>query len=196
MPGVYAQTNGPAVLYVRLPSPITPGSQGTSGTIPPVGTNATGVGGSYVPLGICRERITFEINFKDLPVPADNAGPNIPADVQYMGMDANIRAVLTEYDPVVLSALKQIGAGAEGQLDQIGTFYGASGRTFGIGCNSSAPPFLNRAWKFPNCIWRPLGEGHGTQFSEITMHIYAWALVGNALSAASTPLYFTPTPVP
>lgn len=162
MPGVLYQVNGPAVVYV----------------------SASKLGGQNLALGIARERIKIRINHYDEPIKADNAGPRLPADVQYMGKDAHINMTLSEFDPAVLDSIEQLSAGAPGQLGPIGMPMGAGGLTFSLKIPSNYKP-----WTFPNCVLRPRGDAIGTEYTLLDLEFYAFALVGNALSALGTPLF-------
>jgi hypothetical protein len=160
---VLYQVNGPAVVYV------------SGGKVSP---------SSKLALGIARERIKIAVNHHDGKIPADNAGPNLPADVQYFGKDATIRATLSEFDPDVLDLLEQLDASGPGQLGTIGIPMGAAGLTFRVQIPSNYRP-----WTFYNCVLRSRGDAIGTEFSLLDLEFYAFALIGNAINAKGTPLY-------
>ncbi len=160
MAGVLYQVNGPFQVYIQR------------------------TGGGALALGIGRERGRIRINHYQGQIKADNAGPNLPADLQQFGKDATISMTLSEFDPAVLDALEQEDAPAVGQLGNIGAPMGANGLTFQLKIPSNYKP-----WTFYNTVLRNRGDAVGTEYSLIDLEFYAFALVGSATSARGTPLF-------
>jgi hypothetical protein len=161
MAGVLYQVNGPAIVYIQ-----------------------NNKGGSKLALGICRSQINITINQKDRPIQADNAGPELPADLQYFGADANIRATLSQFDPAVLDALSAFASASPGVLGPIGQPMAANGLTFKLIIPSNYKP-----WTFYNTVLRRRSDGAGTEFSQIDLEFYAFAAIGSLVNAAGVPLF-------
>jgi hypothetical protein len=135
-------------------------------------------------LGICRDRINIAVNNYDGAVPADNAGPRLPADLQNLGADANIRCTLSQHDPAVLNLLQRRGAATTGDVGPIGAFMGAGGLDFQLKIPSNYRP-----WTFYHVTLRSRRDGEGTEFSLIDLEFYAFALIGNSTNPSATPLF-------
>lgn len=157
--------NGPALIYVK------------GG---PFGSRLT-------QLGISEDGVDIEINSHDSPVMTDAAGPALPADVQDMGEDANVRCGLSVYDYDALVALRKRGnAKAEGVAGSRGRLLGQNGHAFVLVIASET----DEPWRFFTTILRgPRHVKPSTKYSVQRLNFYSWALVGPSNSANGVKLY-------
>jgi len=139
-------------------------------------------------LGICRERIRIAITEYDEPIRSGNAGPNIPADVQYFGKDATISGTLAEYDPAVVAAIESLTEASPGNLQTIGAPMYAGGLTFALKIPSPSP-YSQLPWTFPVCKRRRLADASGTEYTLIDFEFYAFAPFKASLTGEISALF-------
>lgn len=156
--------NGPAIVYVGF-----------------------GLTGGLKQLGIPEDGVDIEINSHDVPVMTDGAGPALPADIQDMGEDANIRFGMSAWDDDVLTLVARRGnAAAEGASGSRGRLLGANGHTIRLVIDSET----DLPWRFLTCILRgPRHRKPATRYMVQRLHFYAWALVGAGNSSRNVKLY-------
>jgi hypothetical protein len=141
--------------------------------------------GSKLPLGIARGQGRIVINYYENPIHSDNAGPNIPADVQDMGKDAQISVQLSQVDPAVLDLIS-----TNSDAPDVGTI-----NTMGLPMNLNSAAFRihipsnYRPWTFYSCKLRRRGDGIGTEYSLIDLDFYAWAPIGNMVNSRGARLF-------
>jgi hypothetical protein len=153
-----------------------------------VGLQGVGQVDALADVGITENGPAIDIEWLDEPVQADNAGPQLEADVQHMGRRANIRFGLPIYDLAVLTTwfLGHAAGSAEGNMLAAGTLIFANGKGFRLVVSS---PTDGQPWRFfysrvKHCALRP-----GTKYNVYDVVIEAIPYVGVAATSANTPFY-------
>lgn len=137
-------------------------------------------------LGINQGAGRINVNHYIQKVMSDNAGNQIPADVQGMGKDASISVALSQYDPTVLALLEQRGAIQPGAIGNIGEFLAAGNKTVRLLIPSNEEP-----WTFFNTVLLPRSKKAGSEYSVQSLEFYAFAPVGSAVSNAKNTLLYS-----
>lgn len=153
-----------------------------------VGLQGVGQVDALADVGITENGPSIQVDNLEEPVQADNAGPQMPADLQDMGKVATIRFGLPIYDLAVLTAwfLSKQSGGSEGQIMAPGTLIYAGGKGFRLIISS---PTDNQPWRFfytrvKSCSLRP-----GTKYNVYDVALEAIPYVGVSATPANTPLY-------
>lgn len=146
-----------------------------------------GYSGALSQLGISEDGADIEITSHDQPVMTDAAGPALPADLQDMGEDANIRIALSAYDVDALKAVRKRGnAATEGLSGNRGRLLATNGHSIRLVIDSET----DEVWRFWTTVLRgPRHAKVGTRYTVQRLNFYAWAFVGASNSSKDKKLY-------
>jgi hypothetical protein len=169
------------------------------------------------PLGYTRNgsQISFQQFYEDIPGDQNGGDAGPPVEVQLLGQIANVRLMLTKYNPTIFQAAQEIMYNANfvpGTVNP-GLIGSANGQQAGslmftggpagvsqcwaiyIGVPSTTPSGSSTVglfpWFFPNCLIRePYELNVGTKYSELALSFTAYNLTAAFGSAATgLPLY-------
>lgn len=151
------------------------------------------VGDGLETLGISQAGINVRISRKKRAVMSDAAGPDVPAELQQMSMEADIDVDLISWDVVTLGRLLDKAAGGpgaaaiEGEIAVPGGLVGTTGLYFPL----YLPSTLTGPFYFPTATIRnPDSIKVGTEYAPQRLSFYAWPFVaGSVISAGGTVLY-------
>ena len=151
----------------------------------------TGTGGAAAleSLGIPKDGVKIEITKHDKRVMTDVSGPDMPAELQEMGMSAKIRCTLIAVDlAVALKIKKGASETTEGTTPAIGSFLGGLGQPYAFRLlidSTTDTPYNFLTAKLVS--WQ---EKKSSQHNEYDVEFFAWAyLAPTATTAAAAVLY-------
>jgi hypothetical protein len=169
--------NGPAIIYTG--SPLFDATHLLAAGY----TQGSSSLGSPAQLGISVDGVEITLSTYDDPIIADTGGMRLPVDLQDMGIDALIRFQLVIYDLTVLQPLRQRSGATEGTLPQLGALVAANLYTKRLIISGAAD---DGPWRFYNTYPRNVESTKvGTKRTIWNLELYAWAVIGNAVTAAS-----------
>lgn len=146
------------------------------------------VGEGLVTLGMSQAGIEVRISRKKRAVMSDAAGPDVPAELQAMGMEADVSVDLIAWDTAVLAATLALASGTsgggafEGIVGQPGALVGTQLFYFALYLPSTA----TGPYYFPTATIRnPDSIKVGTEYAPQRIQFYAWPFT-SAPSLTST----------
>ncbi len=124
-----------------------------------------GVFTTLTELGLCSDSIRIVPRYAHRDIPVDDFGPDIPAEVLTMTLEAYVRMTLVHFDPIVLGFCIAQAAGTT-----VAGTCGAAGiplLTRGLGISLNLRPLNDIPWRFRNSYidGNPIENPIGTQHS-------------------------------
>ena len=157
--------------------------------VPQVGTGASG---ALEVLGATLNGGTIREEFKFRRLHSDLSGPETPAELQGMGVEATINFRLATVDEAVLTKVKLLSsgsttAGTEGTPGTPGVLMGTSGSAFKL----YLPSANENPWLFTTCVLLPdMRIKEGTESDPYELTFFAWRFIaGSAVAISGTTLY-------
>lgn len=142
-------------------------------------------GSAYVGLGYSEDGVQVDPREHQEPIYSDHLGPMIPADIQYLGESALIRATLIQYDRSNMETLESRFRSGKtaGTVPQscIGTLYFAASKYIGVQYGSTARCGLSaeKYKQFPYATVQDVMSFRvGTRVTRITVTFFAIARDG------------------